>query len=159
MKNKQLFYAFAMGILGAASFKIIEHMTLSTAMATSPNQVLTATTINLVDSKGKIRMQIGFAKEAESPAIWLFDKKGVARLNLGLYEDETAFVGLQDKSGQMVQLLRSFGANEAPLHIYKNKGADKMIMGLNPGASLSPFVMYYDKSNQRTLQFGQYEGP
>ena len=119
--------------------------------------VVTATSFNLVDTTGKLRAQLAFAKEGP-PGFWIMDDKGTARIAMGLYPDGTPHFGLQDKSGLMTQLMRSIGSSESPLLIFKNKGQDKMILGLNRAAT-EPFMMTYEKDHKRRLHFGTYDGP
>lgn len=144
------------GLVGAAFFHFFQVSLFSNATAAAPS-VQTATGFNLVDSQGRIRAQLGFAKEGP-PGFWILDQKGTARIAMGLYPDETAHFGLQDKNGAMIELMRSFGPKESPLLIFKQSGQDEMIAGLN-SSQRQPFLMYYDKSRSRKLQFGTYDGP
>ncbi len=153
---KIMLLSFVGSILGMWTYSKLEISAMPRAGAASP--VIQASRIDLVDDGGKVRAQIGFGGE-RSPAIWFFDVNGKARMNLGLYGDGTAFVSLQDKRELSIQLLRSFGGNEMPLHIFKSSGSDQMIQGLNPGGQNEPFVMYYDKARKRNLDFGKYDGP
>lgn len=141
---------------GAWLFFKLEMSPLAKASASYP--ILQASRIDLLDANGKVRAQIGFSGE-KSPALWFFDTNGKARMNLGVYGDGSAFLSLQDKSELSIQLLRSFGSPEMPLHIYKSSGSDQMIQGLNPGAGNEPFLMFYDKNRKRQLSFGKYDGP
>jgi hypothetical protein len=147
---------FVGGLLGSFLFQFLQFNFLSAASAAN-TPVLSATGFNLVDQQGRLRAQLGFSKEGP-PGFWIFDRKGVARLAMGLYPDDTAHFGLQDKSGNMIELMRSFGANESPLLIFKQSGQDEMITGLN-AAQRQPFLMYYEKNRQRKMQFGTYDGP
>jgi hypothetical protein len=149
MKNA-LVSAF-LGFMGAALFHVLKPDQVIGSQVPSV-QVLTASGINIVDSKGRIRMQLGFSKEGP-PGIWVMDEKGTPRIVFGLYQDESSYFGLQDKNGQMIELMRSVGSNETPLLIFKNGGADKMITGLNSKAE--PFLMYMDNSKSTNL-FGKY---
>ena len=88
----------------------------------------------------------------------MMDQKGTPRIAMGLYADETAHLGLQDKDGQMIQLMRSIGSGESPLLIFKHRGQDTMITGLN-SAEHTPFLMLYEKDRKRKMQFGTYDGP
>lgn len=153
MQNiKMIFWGF----LGALMFHFVQINFFPSANAVE-SKVISASSFNLVDSQGKLRGQFGFSKEGP-PGFWLMDEKGTSRLAMGLYTDGTAHFGLQDRQGQMIQLMRSFGSQEAPLLIFKHNGADAMIMGLNPG-DVSPFVMHYDTQRKRKLEFGKYDGP
>lgn len=155
MQNLKIIF---LGFLGAFIFNVLKNEILPTAFAKpSEGNIITASGFNLVDGKGRLRAQLSFAKEGP-PGFWLMDEKGTARLAMGLYEDGTAHFGLQDKAGQMIQLSRSFGPDESPLLIFKTKGSDSMIMGLNPKDQV-PFLMHYEKDHKRKLEFGKYEGP
>lgn len=149
MKNSLITLLF--GFLGAGLFHALWPMNVQSSNSSSP-QVLTVSGINLVDAKGRIRIQMGFSKEGPV-GIWVMDDKGVPRIIQGLYHDQTSYFGLQDKNGQMIELMRSVGADETPLLIFKNKGADKMITGLNTKAE--PFLTYHADKSQKDL-FGKY---
>lgn len=144
------------GFIGAFLFHTLQFRFFSQADA-DVQKILNVSGVNLVDSQGRIRAQLGFAKEGP-PGFWIMDEKGVARISMGLYPDGTAHLGLQDKNGLMIQLMRSVGASEAPLLIFKSRGQDKMITGLN-SADATPFLLYYDKDNKQKIQFGTYVGP
>ena len=118
---------------------------------------INASAINLVDSLGKPRVQIGFAKEGP-PGIWVLDEKGIARIAMGLYLDGTSHIGLQDKNGMMIELMRSLGANESPLLIFKSKGQDQMILGLSTLGDQS-FLTTFEKDRKRKSHIGTYLGP
>lgn len=162
MKRNEYLIGFISGFLGALCFTLLTpylNFSLFDKSSAKTDSVISANRIDLLDSKGKLKAQLGIGNEG-SPAMWFFDSNGKSRLNLGVYGDGSAFIGLQDKNEQMLQLMRSFGPNEAPLHIFKMKGQDQMIMGLNPaGNSTESFLMYYDSSRKRVLNFGKYEGP
>jgi hypothetical protein len=97
-------------------------------------------------------MQLGFSK-AGLPGVWIMDEKGTPRLLMGPYEDQTAYLGLQDKKGRMIQLLRSVGAAETPLLIFKHQGADRYMTGLDRTAK--PFLMHEDTAGRKHV-FGTY---
>jgi hypothetical protein len=144
------------GITGALSVALLPKFLGEPAVAEGPKH-LQVQSLDLVDSSGKLRAQLAIGKEGGS-GLWLMDAQGRARVNVGVYADGTGFVVLNDPQGQAVQILRSFGPHETPLHIFKNGGQDKMIMGLNP-SDKAPFVMHYDEKRKRNLAFGQYTGP
>jgi hypothetical protein len=146
-----------LGFLGAALFHLIENYAVSKAFAASDQGAVLARELSIIDANGKVRIQVGLGKDGQ-PGIWFFDEAQKVRLNAGLYPDGTAFVGLQDKDQRMTQLMRSFGPGESPLLIFKNKGQDSLILGLNP-KDQTPFTMYYDKSGKRNFSFGTYDGP
>lgn len=142
-----------LGFLGAFIFHVANNQL---AIGSSQSKIITAEGFNLVDSNGKLRGQLAIAKEGP-PGLWLMDDKGVARAIIGLYQDGSAYYGLQDKNGAMIQLARSVGEDETPLLIFKRKGADSMIMGLNP-ADKMPFLMKYEADHKRTHIFGKSDG-
>jgi hypothetical protein len=148
--------ALAFGFLGAALFHFVQINVFPSASA-APNGILSATGFNLVDTQGRLRAQLGFSKEGP-PGFWMMDQRGTARIAMGLYPDETSHLGLQDKNGQMIQLMRSIGSGESPLLIFKHSGEDSMITGLN-SAEHAPFLMLYEKGHKRKMQFGTYDGP
>lgn len=148
--------ALLFGFVGAFLFHTLQVQFFPVAEA-SGEKIISAQRFDLVDKNGKLRGQWGFAQEGP-PGFWLLDEKGVARTVIGLYPDGTGHIGLQDKQGQMIELARSYGPDEVPFLIFKHKGADAMITGLNSGDQ-APFLMYYDKSRKRKLEFGTYNGP
>lgn len=141
-----------LGFLGAMLYQFVQSFLLNPSWAKPRPETITASRIDLVDKQGRTRIILGFAQEGP-PGIWINDEKGVPRFIAGLYHDQTSYLGLQDKNGQMIELMRSVGSDETPLLIFKNKGADKMITGLNTKAE--PFLMFYDKSMAKDL-FGKY---
>jgi hypothetical protein len=143
------------GFLGAWLFQLTRPEVSSEAFAAGAGPVA-ATRIDLVDSHGKLRAQFGFSKEGP-PGLWFMDEKGVARIAMGLYPDGTSHFGLQDKDGNMIQLMRSIGASESPLLIFKNKGADRMILGLN--SNVDPSFVSYDKNGKKKTVQGFADGP
>ena len=156
MSVRHALLTIAGGFLGALLFSITREQILPRAFA-KREQIVTASAFNLVDDRGRLRAQLAFAKEGP-PGLWLMDERGTARAIVGLYADGTAHIGLQDEQGQMIQLMRSYGPRNTPLHIFKLKGEDKMITGLNPGADPVPFLMSYEGANKK-VHFGRYEGP
>lgn len=158
---KQILISIVCGFVGALLFTKLNPVgaLASSQHIESTQGVVTAKGFNLVDGNGRLRAQLGFAKEGQVPGLWVMDDKGVARIIMGLYADNTSYFGLQDAQGQMIELMRSFGSQEAPLLIFKNKGQDKMITGLNPGSNPIPFLMSYDANGTKQVHFGTYEGP
>lgn len=157
MKTQNAIVSLGFGFLGAFLFSLVSNHLIPRAFA-KRDQVLTASAFNLVDDGGRLRGQIGFSKEGP-PGLWLMDEKGTPRVVVGLYPDGSGHIGLQDQSGLMVQLMRSYGPKHSPLLIFKQGGQDMMITGLNPVGNPVPFLMHYDEKRQRKLQFGKYDGP
>lgn len=147
--------AMLFGFLGAWLFEATRPGISNDANAASAG-VVSATRVDLVDNKGRLRAQLGFSKEGP-PGFWIMDEKGVPRIAMGLYPDGTSHFGLQDKDGNMIELMRSTGADEAPLLILKNKGSDKIIFGLNSGLEAS--LISYDKSGKKKIHQGFADGP
>ena len=145
-----------LGFLGAALFQLSLNI-IPLAFSKKSLTIVNANEINLLDAAGKVRIKMAVLDDT-APNVWFFDNQGKARLIQGLYHDQTSYYGLQDAQGQMIQLARSFGNQESPLLIFKNKGKDSMITGLNP-SDQTPFTMYYDRNNKRQLNFGKYDGP
>lgn len=154
MKNAIL--AMVFGFLGAGLFQFVQFHWGSEALAGN-EKVISASGFDLVDKNGKLRAQLGFSKEGP-PGFWIMDEKGIARVAMGLYPDGTSHFGLQDKKGLMIQLMRSLGNSEAPLLIFKNKGMDKMILGLN-STSLEPSLISYDQAQKKKVHSGFSDGP
>lgn len=148
--------AVVFGFVGAFLFYTFQVRFISSAEAVQ-EKVLSAQRFDLVDKNGKLRAQLGFAKEGP-PGFWIMDEKGTPRVVMGLYPDSTGHIGIQDKQGQMIQLVRSYGPDEVPFSIFKHRGSDAMIIGLNSG-NQTPFLMYYDKDRKKKLNFGIYDGP
>ena len=77
---------------------------------------------------------------------------------LGLYspaESEYPFVVLNDTHQAAAGIFRLFGAQETPVVVLKNKGADRSIFGLNPN-STDPFLVNYSADRKKTEVFGNY---
>lgn len=155
MRNYSISILF--GFFGAALFHLFQ-LSNGRSVTTLDSKVVTASQFALVDTTGRVRAQLGFSSEGP-PGLWILDEKGVARIAMGLYPDNTSHFGLQDKNGAMIQLMRSVGPSESPLLIFKNKGEDRMILGLN-SSQTDPFFVAYDKSNhKKTIFSGFSDGP
>ncbi len=158
MKFSQvIFVSLISGFLGAFLFSKAQSSKTNIELHQNA-QTLTVSSINLVDAAGKLRAQLALSAE-KTPGLWFYDEKGTVRESMGLYADGTSYFGLADAQGAMIQLMRSFGPNEAPLLIFKNRGQDMMITGLNPGSETVPFLMSYDSGRTKNVHFGKYEGP
>lgn len=142
-----------LGFLGAAIFHISLGQLAPQAIA-GKQDIVSARAFHLTDSNGRKRMTLGFSKEGP-PAFWMFDPQGKARISIGMYRDGTGYIGLQDQNNQMTQLLRSYGAKQTPLHIFKINGQDKMILGLNPN-STEPFLTKYPNGKPAENLFGSF---
>ena len=158
MDVKNLVFSAVFGALGAFAYSALARAPVA-AQAERRGPIVNARGINLIDSQGRLRAQIGFAKGGDAPGIWLMDEKGVARAIMGLYEDDSGYFGIQDATGAMSELMRTFGPKHSPLLIFKKDGEDAMIQGLNPTATQEPFLFSYERDRRRKMIFGAYEGP
>jgi hypothetical protein len=141
----------ALGLL--AGHWLSQHWS-SIAEAQSVSNTLAAARFELVDAQGRQRILMGTSSEG-SPAIWFFDKQGKARLNLGLYGDDNAFIVLNDDRERAVQIFRTMGANSAPYLVMKSEGRDRIVMGLS-GPTQDPFLVHYDPEGRMETVFGSY---
>ncbi|GEM_PF-5448907 len=119
------------------------HLNLGLPSAEASAETLSTQSLQIVDASGRRRILMT-TTAGGSPAVWFFDKNGKSRLNLGLYEDDNAFVVLNDPNEQAVQILRTVGGNNTPVLVMKSKGQDRMILGLYSGAASEPTFLYYD---------------
>lgn len=145
------------GFIGAMLFQMVHSELVRDAKA-GGERIISATRFDLVDASGKVRAQLGTAKEGP-PGFWMMDERGVARISMGLYPDGTSHIGLQDKDGAMIQLMRSIGSSESPLLIFKNKGEDRMILGLNSAQTDPAFVSFDKKTRKKTVYPGFSDAP
>jgi hypothetical protein len=143
----------ALGLLGG--HWLSQHWpTASITEAQSASGALSATSFELVDAQGSRRILMGTSSEG-SPAIWFFDRKGKARLNLGLYGDDNAFIVLNDDQERAVQIFRTVGSESAPYLVMKAEGRDRIVMGLS-GSAQDPFLVHYDTDGRVETVFGSY---
>ncbi len=122
--------------------------------ASTTARVEPVSSFELVDAQGRRRILMATSSEG-SPAIWFFDANGKARLNLGLYGDDNAFIVLNDAQERAVQILRTVGPRSAPYLVMKSEGRDRIVMGLG-GAAQDPFLVYYDSNGTMQTAFGSY---
>lgn len=125
---------------------------LAAAEASTSASAASVSSFELVDAQGRRRILMGTSNEG-SPAIWFFDGKGKARLNLGLYGDDNAFIVLNDDRERAVQILRTLGPRSAPFLVMKSEGRDRIVMGLG-GAAQDPFLVHYDANGAAHTVFG-----
>ncbi len=126
------------------------------AAAPAPT-VISANRIRMVDANGRTRAELAMAPEG-APGLFFYDTKGRNRLVLGLYspaESEYPFVVLNDTHNEAAGIFRLFGAQETPVVVLKNKGADRSILGLNP-TSTEPFLVNYSNQRVKTAVFGSF---
>src|SRR3984957_8772076 len=125
--------------------------------AAAAQDVISASRIRLLDTTGRARAELAMSPDG-APGLFFYDTKGRNRLVLGLYspaESEYPYVVLNDTHGAAAGIFRLFGAQETPVVVLKNKGADRSIFGLNPN-STDPFLVNYSVDRKKTEVFGSY---
>ncbi|HEY0748193.1 MAG TPA: hypothetical protein VGD63_15940 [Steroidobacteraceae bacterium] len=149
---------FLGGIVGAV---LIGHFTLGSVIpqssAAAVQDVVSASRIRLLDGTGRTRAELVMSPDG-GPGLFFYDTKGRNRLVLGLYspaESEYPFVVLNDTHNEAAGIFRLFGAEETPVVVLKNKGADRSILGLNP-SSTDPFLVNYSTDRKKTAVFGNF---
>ena len=149
---------FVGGLLGAYVLVNGERATLlPKAEPTAVQQVISASRIRLLDATGRARAELAMSPDG-GPGLFFFDTRGRNRLVLGLYspaESEYPFVVLNDSRQLAAGIFRLFGAQETPVVVLKNNGADRSIFGLNPG-STEPFLVNYSADRKKTAVFGTF---
>ncbi|HTO47052.1 MAG TPA: hypothetical protein VML91_05385 [Burkholderiales bacterium] len=146
---------FLLSALGGFLGYLIAHHSVGMGSAVAATQTISATRIELVDSRGMRQIVMGTSAEG-SPAIWFFDRHGKNRLNLGLYGDGNAEVVLNDDSERAVQILRSVGSASAPVLVQKSSGTDRLVMGIGWAVDREPFLALYDAQGTKRTLFGRY---
>lgn len=116
---------------------------------------LSTKSLEIADATGRRRILLTTTTEG-SPAIWFFDGAGKARLNLGLYGDDSPFIVLNDDNERAVQIFRTIGNGKTPVLVMKNNGQDRIIMGLNATPQADPFFVYFDANGAKKAVFGNY---
>lgn len=146
------------GIIGAYVFSHFElGSMLPQAAAATAQDVVSASRIRLLDATGRTRAELAISPDG-GPGLFFYDRQGRNRMVLGLYspaESEYPFVVLNDTHQAAVGIFRLFGAQETPVLVLKNKGADRSIFGLNPG-STEPFLVNYSEDRKKTAVFGNF---
>ena len=153
-----LLSGFVGGVLGAGVLVSGERAALvPKAGPAAVQQVISASRIRLLDATGNARAELAMSPDG-GPGLFFFDTRGRNRLVLGLYspaESEYPFVVLNDTQQLAAGIFRLFGAQETPVVVLKNKGADRSIFGLNPG-SMEPFLVNYSADRKKTAVFGTF---
>jgi hypothetical protein len=114
--------------------------------------------IRLVDETGRTRAELAMSPDG-GPGLFFYDTGGRNRLVLGLYapaEREDPFVVLNDTRQRAAGIFRLVGT-QWPVLVLKSNGADRSILGLNPGSS-EPFLVNYAADGKKTAVFGAF-GP
>lgn len=144
----------ALGMLAGQWLARPSKPTTPLAEASETSGTVSASSFELVDATGRRQILMATAGEG-SPAIWFFDKNGKARLNLGLYGDNNAFIVLNDDQERAVQIFRTVGPRSAPYLVMKSGGQDRIVMGLD-GVAQDPFLVYYESNGRMQTVFGSY---
>jgi|SRR5271166_3015363 len=151
-------WGFIGGIIGAYFPGHVQlRSLLPQAAAATAQDVVSANRIRLIDPTGRARAELAISTDG-GPGLFFYDSRGRNRLVLGLYsaaESEYPFVVLNDTHQAAAGIFRLFGAQEAPVLVLKNKGADRSIFGLNPG-STEPFLVNYSADRKKTEVFGSF---
>ena len=160
--NKHYFVGVLSGFVGGmlGAYVLVNgeraHL-LPQANPTAAQDVISASRIRLLDATGRARAELAMSADG-GPGLFFFDTRGRNRLVLGLYspaESEYPFVVLNDSRQLAAGIFRLFGAQETPVVVLKNKGADRSIFGLNPG-STEPFLVNYSVDGKKTAVFGTF---
>lgn len=128
------------------------HLNLGTPNAEASAEALSTQSLQIVDAAGHRRILMTTVGGG-NPAIWFFDKNGKYKLNLGLYDDDNAFIVLNDPSEQAVGIFRTVEGNNSPVLVMKSAGQDRMILGLDAGKNSDPFLASYDSTGAKKNVF------
>ena len=124
------------------------------ADSASVKQTISTRELEIVGADGRRQIVMGTSREG-TPALWLFDKNGKARISVGLYEDGNAGIVLTDDQERAVEIFRTVGGDSSPVLVMKAEGRDRIVMGLAP-AKRDPFLVYYDAAGAKTRVFGDW---
>ncbi len=145
--------ALVFGLVGGTLGRLV----LPAAQAADPKQskTLTAEEFRLVDPSGKTTAQLVNSKDG-GPCLFLFDKQGHARLEVGIYPDGLPFVILQDDKNNATGLFRGVGEKNSPVLVLKADGRDRMIMGLQfEKPEQEPFIEAYNSKGEKHEVYGK----
>ena len=151
-----LLAGFAGGICGALALAHFGNVPQAQAAATG-HEVISASRIRLIDAQSRVRAELAISPDGGA-GLYFFDTQGRNRLVLGTYspaEGELPLVVLNDTRQQAAGIFRLYGAQETPVVVLKNKGADRSIYGLNAGTT-EPFLVYYSNDRKKTAVFGNF---
>jgi hypothetical protein len=127
------------------------------AATTHPQDVVSASRIQLIDARGKVRAELATSGDG-GPALFFYDSAGRNRMVLGLYspaEGEAPSVVLNDAEQHAAGIFRLFGARDTPVVVLKSQGRDRSVYGLNP-TSTDPFLANYTSDGKKSDVFGNY---
>lgn len=123
------------------------------------NTTVASERFELVDNNGRVS-GLWTSCGAGSPCINFMDENGILRLQLGLYnspgEAGLPFITLNNERGEVKALVRLFGGQAAPVVILKNKGQDRLVMGLDLQTSEQPFLATINGAGQKKMIFGNF---
>jgi hypothetical protein len=162
--TKTFFAGVVTGLLGGivGAFLVI-HLDRSRttpsafAATTHPQDVVSASRIQLIDARGKVRAELATSGDG-GPALFFYDSAGRNRMVLGLYspaEGEAPSVVLNDAEQHAAGIFRLFGARDTPVVVLKSQGRDRSVYGLNP-TSTDPFLANYTSDGKKSDVFGNY---
>ena len=161
--TKTFFAGVVAGLLGGivGAFLVIHldgsRTTSAFAATAHPQNVLSASRIQLTDAGGKVRAELATSGDG-GPALFFYDSAGRNRLVLGLYspaEGEAPSVVLNDAEQHAAGIFRLYGARDTPVVVLKSKGRDRSVYGLNP-TSTDPFLANYAGDGKKSDVFGNY---
>lgn len=161
--TKTFFAGVVTGLLGGivGAFLVIHldrsRITPAFAATTRPQDVISASRIQLTDAGGKVRAELATSGDG-GPALFFYDSAGRNRMVLGLYspaEGEAPSVVLNDAEQHAAGIFRLFGAHDTPVVVLKSKGRDRSVYGLNP-TSTDPFLANYTGDGKKSDVFGSY---
>jgi hypothetical protein len=89
--------------------------------AASP-EVVRAQQFEVVDARGRARIQLGMGKDGQTPGVWLYDDKGEVRAWLSLHTDGRPGLALFDEKGKPRTWLGLYPNGEPHLTRYDEKG-------------------------------------
>jgi hypothetical protein len=155
MKSKMILYG-CLSLLGGVIGGGLSQSLTSKAHA-EWGQVVTAREFRLVDGNGRLVGQWTLSMEG-TPALWLFDANGKARLNMALYGDGNPCLVLNDGDGATAKgVFRLAGEGKAPVLVLKNSGRDRIILGMDLPSGDNPGMVYFEKNGNRKDVFGNFK--
>lgn len=155
MKHRlSIFIWAALGMMVGHGMAVSAGKLVSPAFAEDGADIVAARGFEMVDEQGRRQILIATAREG-SPAIWMFDRNGKARLNLLIYEDGNAGVVLNDAEERAVQIFRTVGSRSAPVLVMKSEGRDRIVLGLD-SQTQNPFLTTWDNAGAKNAVFGDH---
>ncbi len=152
--KKNLFALFLAGVAGGALSSFLRGVP---AHALDWENSVTAQEFQLVDTAGNVGARLVHSLEG-SPALFMFDKKGNCRTQMGVHAGGLPFLSLQDDKQAFRGLFRLDGPNQAPLWIFKeNDSAPRLIVGLDmSGIEHNGFVSHFERGGNQADLTGSF---